>query len=232
MARLPRLVVPGLAHLVIHRGHNDGAALLDDADRDAYVKALRTAATDASVKVHGYGLHPTQVRLLVTPTDERGLALMMQSIGRRYVRWFNARHGRRSSPWEGRFRSTVVAPGPDVLTCLLVVETLPDLGPSLASSGEIPTWTSLSHHLGLRRDPVISEHPAYWQLGNTPFEREAAYRVLAERGVSAADAARVLDAAAGGWALAPDPFAAELAKRTGRRLRPLPRGRPPRPRAD
>ena len=67
MARLPRLVAPGLPHLIVHRGHNGQAVFVDDADRAAYLKALGECAREAGLAVHGYGLLPSEVRLLVTP---------------------------------------------------------------------------------------------------------------------------------------------------------------------
>ena len=33
---------------------------------------------------------------------------MMQALGRRYVRAFNARHGRTGTLWEGRYKSCLV----------------------------------------------------------------------------------------------------------------------------
>lgn len=226
MARLPRLIVPGLPHLVVHRGHNDQAVFLDDSDRQAYLDALRTCATEARVDVHAYGLSPTEVRLLVTPTTERSLAAMMQAVGRRYVRTFNLRHLRRSSPWEGRFRSTVVEPGPDVLLSQLVVETLAAPGVGFPPATDLPSWTSVGHHLGRRRDLLVAEHALYWALGNTPFEREAAYSRWLESGVRPEEASRVMEAAIGGWALASADFSLALSAQTGRRAHPLPRGRP------
>lgn len=226
MARLPRLVVPGLVHLVIQRGHNGGAVFLCDEDRVAYLAALRSAAADAQVGVHGFGLASSHVRLLATPVTEQGLADLMQAVGRRYVRGFNARHARRSSPWEGRFRSTVIEPGPDVLDALMVVETLVGTERAEAGSGEPPAWSSAAHHLGLRRDPLITELSDYWRLGNTPFEREASYRSRLDAGLPASQVTRILRAAESGWALASEQFAGELAMRTGRRAHPLPRGRP------
>jgi putative transposase len=227
MARLPRLIVPGLAHMVVHRGHNDQAVFLDDADRLAYLDVLRICASEAQVDLHAYGLLPAEVRLLATPTTERSLAAMMQAVGRRYVRAFNLRHGRRSSPWEGRFRSTVIEPGPDVVTAQLVVETLAVPGVGFAAGAELPPWTSLGHHLGHHRDLLITEHALYWALGNTPFERQVGYQHRLDLGVGPRDASRVMEAVVGGWALASSEFSRHLFEETGRRAQPLPRGRPP-----
>ena len=223
MARLPRLVAPGLPHLIVHRGHNGQVVFLDDADRAHYLRALAMCAREAGVAVHGYGLQSTEVRLLATPDDERGLAAMMQALGRRYVRAFNLRHGRSSTPWEGRFRSTVIEPRVYLVPALLVVEAS---GMALASGHDPAPWTSSAHHLGQRFDPLVTEHASFWALGNTPFEREAAYRALLQRGLGAHEVATILDAATKGWALGTPEFVERLGADTGRRTRPLPRGRP------
>ena len=43
---------------------------------------------------------------------------MMQSIGRRYVRYINRSYHRTGSLWEGRFKSSLV----QVLTCMRYIE--------------------------------------------------------------------------------------------------------------
>ena len=45
-------------------------------------------------------------------------------------------------------------------------------------------WSSHRHHAGLAVDPLVRPHPTVWALGNTPFERESAYRRLFEESVS------------------------------------------------
>lgn len=225
MARLPRLIAPGLPHVIIHRGHNGQAVFIDDADRVQYLQALALCAREAGVAVHGYGLLPGETRLLATPDDERGLADMMQALGRRYVRAFNLKHGRSSTPWEGRFRSTVLEPALYFMPSLLLVE---GAGTTIASGHEPPPWTSAAHHFGLRSDPLVVEHALFWALGNTPFEREAGYRSLFQSGLGEKEAATILAAATKGWALGTPAFVDRLGTETGRRTRPLPRGRPPR----
>src|SRR5678815_4899747 len=111
MARLPRLVVPGLPHCVIQRGHNGQAVAVDDADRQAYLRALRDAAATHAVALHAYALLDAEVQLLVTPTGAPSLSRMMQELGRRYVSAYNARHARSGTLWDGRFRAAVIEPG-------------------------------------------------------------------------------------------------------------------------
>lgn len=228
MARLPRLVAPGLPHLIFHRGHNGQAVFVDDADRASYLQGLAACAAEARVAIHGYGLLPGEVRLLATPADERGLAELMQAVGRRYVRSFNLKHGRSSTPWEGRFRSTVIEPSRYFMPALLVVEAGLPAGMPFASATQPPIWTSAAHHLGQRVDPIVTEHAVFWALGNTPFEREAGYRAWFERGLARGEIDAIVDAATKGWALGGPDFVEQLGSATGRRARPLPRGRPAR----
>lgn len=229
MARLPRIVLPGHPHVVIHRGHSGQAVLLDDADRALYLTGLSESTTSTGAALHGYALLSAEIRLLVTPNTSAGLADLMQAIGRRYVPAFNKKYGRTGSPWEGRFRSTVIEAERYFLACLRYVEAWGadlDLGAS-RSTRPVP-GSSAAHHLGLSVDPRVADHPAFWALGNTPFEREAAYRRWIDQPLAEAEAAVISQAARNGWVLGSPAFCAFVAQQTGRRSQPARRGRPAR----
>lgn len=226
MARLPRAVVAGGVHLVIHRGHNGQAVLLDSADRSAFRSALAAAAREARVQLHGYGLGSNEVRLLVTPFESASLGLLMQSAGRRFVRQYNARHARSGTPWEGRFRSTVIDAPVWFMPCLRFVEACAS---DAVGAGELAA-SSEAHHLGRWLDDLVSDHPLFWALGNTPFEREAAYRALLSQPIASEQAEQMRAASLKGWALGPPDFAHAVADATGRRQVPKARGRPVRQR--
>jgi putative transposase len=99
---------------------------------------------------------------------------------------------------------------------------------ALPPGTELAPWCSLGHHLGQRHDPVITDCAAFWALGNTPFEREAAYRCCVGDGLAPARAAALADAVHKGWAVGDAEFLATLALQTHRPVQPRPRGRPPR----
>lgn len=225
MARLPRLSVSGHLHLVVQRGHNGQAIAVDDDDRRAYLQALQEASRAHKVAVHGYALLETEALLLVTPADGPGLGRMMQALGRRYVSFYNRRHGRSGTLWEGRYRNTIVESERYFLKCLRHVELAPLPGGRGGDPGD-EAWSSAAHHLGRRRDPLVSDHPGYWKLGNTPFERELAYRHWLEHGEAPAEAMEIRDAALKGWALGASDFKAGLSETVRRPLSPRPRGRP------
>ena len=222
MARLPRLALAGHAHLVSLYGHSAQPVFVDDDDRRLFVAALREAALQQQVAVHAYVLLADHVHLLLTPSTAAGLGALMQGLGRRYGAGFNRRHGRHGTLWDGRYRATVVQPGARLLEAMLFIDHHPvrSAGALLAADY---AWSSARHHLGLVRDPLVSEGSAWWPLGNTPFEREAAYRRLLDEGLSAARAAALADAVRKGWALGDAAFIKGLSGQTALDLRGGPR---------
>lgn len=224
MARLPRLIVPGHAHLVLQRAHAGAPVFRNDDDFAAYRRALVQAAAEHGVALHAWALTPSQVALVITPARVDGPSRMLQAIGRRFGAEYNRRHRRSGALWDGRFRATVLDPARLVDGCRWV-EWAPVRAGLAGAPAEYP-WSSAAHHSGMRADPHITEHPRYWALGNTPFEREAAYRALLDEPLPASLAARLDDAAHKGWALGDAAFVKTLAERAPRRVAPLARGRP------
>ena len=225
MARLPRLSIAGQLHQVMQRGTNGEAIFRDDEDCRAFLQALQDAAATHRVALHAYALLPDELHLLVTPATGEGLSKLMQSIGRRHVAAFNARHGRRGTLWEGRFRATVVEAEPYLRLCQTCIETMP-VRAGLVNTPETYPWSSAAHHVGVRADRLVTAHALDWASGNTPFEREMAHKMLLRDGVPAAECDRIQQAVATGWALGSADFVAALEKTLQRRAQPGQAGRP------
>ena len=225
MARLPRVVVAGAAHVVVHRARKGHKALTDSADAQQYLHSLKAAVKEYGVAVHGYGLGAEEVRLLLTPRTAADLAALMRSVGRRFVHGFNARHGLSGTPWEGRFRSCVIQAPQELLGCLRFVE-MADGAATTSDAPCAPLQGSAAHHLGHASDPLIQEHAVYWALGNTPFDRQARYAQAVADGLDAADAARIASAVRAGWPLGSPDFVAQVGRDSGRRTTPGQPGRP------
>jgi putative transposase len=226
MARLPRLTVPHQPHHVIQRGNNRQAVFVDAADRELLLQLLEENARKHQVAVHGYVLLDNRFHLLATPETAEGIPQLMQAVGRRYVRNFNLRHARTGTLWEGRYRSTVLEAERYLLPGLVYLDLAP-VREGLAGSAAEHPWSSHAHHVGLRSDRLLTPHPLYWQLGNTPFARDQAYAALVEDGLTAQQERALTDSALQGWALGGAEYVAELQRRTERRVAP---GRPGRPR--
>lgn len=226
MARAPRLALAGELHYVMQRGHNGQSVFADDLDRQAYLAMLHEAAAQHGLAVHGYALLDAAVHLLATPRDAKSLSLTMQSLGRRFVAASNRRHQRSGTLWEGRFRAGVVDGDTLGLDALVWVESQPVRAGLVAAAVDWP-WSSAPHHLGRCRDPLVTEHAAYWQLGNTPFEREHALTLRLQDGVPPATGQRIEQAVLQGRVAGSGAYTAGIEDRTGRALRTQARGRPP-----
>lgn len=225
MARLPRLAVSGHPHHVIQRGNNRQIIFSDAADCERFLEVLGDLAHAHAVAVHAYVLMPNHVHLLLTPAEGPSLSLLMQALGRQYVRWFNRRHNRTGTLWEGRFRASVVESDRYLLACSKYIEMNP-VRAGLVSDPAQYRWSSHGHHVGLRPEPLIDEHPLIWSLGNTPYERQAAYRRLFDSPSAETETREIREAIQGGWAVGSRQFADFVEGRGGRRSQPKPRGRP------
>lgn len=225
MARLPRFSPAGLPALVLQRGNNRQPVFLGPDDYLHYLDCLRMAAREHELAVHAYALRPNHIHLVATPKGPDSLSLAMQAVGRRYARHFNRVASRTGTLWEGRFRSAVIEPETWLLPAMLYIE-----GNALRA-GEVMTpdadrWSSFRHHAGIEASPLVSDHSVYWELGNTPFERQMNYRTLTAEGLSGNTLATLRKHAHSGWPLGSDAFLAQLERHAMRRVQPLPKGRP------
>ena len=225
MARLPRLTLPGYPHHVIQRGNNRQPIFASPAQRQTLLDLLHDNAGKFEVAIHAYVLMGNHFHLLATPQTADGLPQMMQAVGRRYVRLFNNAQGRTGTLWEGRYKSTLIQTDRYLLACMAYIDLNPVRAGLVAQAADYP-WSSHGHYAGLRTDKLITPHPLYWELGNTPFAREGAYADLVRSGVTERQQADLTQSALRGWALGGEDFVTDLQKKTGRRATKGLAGRP------
>jgi putative transposase len=228
MARLPRLALANHLHHVAQAGLNGGRIVGDDSDCHSWVGLLNGATRRHGVALHAWLLLPQRFHLLVTPPESSALSSMMQDLARDHGRQFNARHGRSGTVWAGRFRGSILEPEVYGLACMLMLDALPvRLG--LAETAADYAWSSHRQYIGAQSPPGFPDlrsPPFIWQLGNTPFAREEAYRRLVSMQPLASRDAELQVALDGGWALGSREFLASLSKLTSRRLGKALPGRP------
>ena len=217
MARQARLVVPGLAHYVLLRGHASRQLCVDETDRMALVQALRIAAQTHDVTIHALALQATEVHLLARPISGPALGAMVQGLGRHYVAAFNRRHGISGTLWDGRYRAAAIEAGEPTLQALMHIDGL-----SLsAQTGPAPRG-----HRGDIGSAFLVDPSEIWALGNTPFEREAAYRSRLQQPLSQRSRDLLMAAVCSSRAVGSAEFLTDLATQLGRPVSPAPRGRP------
>jgi putative transposase len=226
MARLGRYFMAGQALHVIQRGNDRKAVFFDDDDYAQYRAWLIEAAETYGLKVHAHVLMTNHVHLLVTPSGADSLPRTMQSLGRRYVRRINTLYRRTGTLWEGRYRAAPIDSEEYFIACCRYIE----LNPVQARMVDHPRqyrWSSWRAHAEGRDDPLAAFHHVFRRLGRTLEARQEAYRALFKEKLDPAFVGALRAATNGGWALGGERFRKEIAKATGRRTAPLPRGPKP-----
>ena len=225
MARQPRLALPGYPHHVIQRGNNRQPIVLDETDRKMLYSLWLEESLRHKVAVNAYVLLDNHFHMLLTPPSDEAMSLMMQSVGRTYVRYFNKRHDRSGTLWEGRYKSSLVDSEAYLLTCMAYI----DLNPVRAGAADSPeafNWSSYKHLSGQKIDKLVTPHALYWGLGNTPFAREAAYAEFVAGGLSESIQKDLTESALKGRVVGRPDFLKLLEKTTRRQILPQKAGRP------
>ena len=225
MARHGRYFLPGQPLHVIQRGNNRGPIFFEAEDYELYRAWLAEAAADYGCRVHAYVLMTNHVHLLVTPEHAESLPHAMQSLGRRYVRAVNAAYRRSGTLWEGRYRAAPIDSEAYFLACCRYIELNP-VRARMASTPRAYRWSSYRAHVHGTADALVSDHPLYRALGRSAETRQNAYRALFRTALEPEFVAALRAATNGGWALGGERFKREIADALGRRVAPLPRGRP------
>jgi putative transposase len=160
------------------------------------------------------------VHLLVTPSTETAIGQVMQSVGRRYVAHFNSTYRRTGTLWEGRYKATVIETEPYLFACYRYIE----LNPVRAGLVEHPRaypWSGHGANAFGERDPLVSPHELYTQLGRHESARQAAYRGFFDVPLDETSVTAIRDATQKGWTLGSKKFRREIAALVGRRTEAL-----------
>ena len=177
MPRPRRLVLPSVPLHIIQRGNNRNPCFTHQNDYLVYLDMLRECALDSGCAVHAYVLMSNHVHLLLSPDDGASVSTMMRRLGQRYVQYFNRRHARTGTLWEGRFRSCLIQDDRYFLICHRYIELNPVRACMVDAPADYP-WSSHRPNAFGQEDPLLTPHVTYTGLGSDRATRQAAYRHL------------------------------------------------------
>jgi putative transposase len=221
MARLARVVAPGVAHHVTQRGNRRQEVFFGDDDYAAYKALLAEHCAAAGVAVWAYCLMPNHVHLILVPPDADGLRRALGETHRRYTRRINFREGWRGYLWQGRFSSFVMDEA-HLLTAARYVELNP-VRAGLVKQARAWPWSSARAHLKGRDDGLAAVAPLLELAGD--------WRAFLRGGLEAAELDAIRRCERTGRPLGSEGFVEELEARLGRRLKKGKPGRKP-PKSD
>jgi putative transposase len=164
MARLPRLVLPGIPHHVTQRGNRREQTFLEDGDYALYLDLLAEAAQRAGVEIWSYCLMPNHVHIVAIPSDEDGLRRTFRYVHRHYTGYINARLRVTGHLWQGRFSSVAMDEAHFVAALRYIA--LNPVRARLVTRCEDWPWSSTRALIAGRDDHVATVAPAIERVGN------------------------------------------------------------------
>jgi len=225
MPRRTRIHLDGLPLHIVQRGHNRAACFFDDQDRRAYLGWLQEALAREHCRLHAYVLMTNHIHLLLTPEQAAHVPLVRISVGRRYVQYINHTYGRTGTPWDGRYKSSLVQADTYLLLCQRYIE----LNPVRAGMVDDPAgyrWSSYRANALGEADAIVTAHPPYLALGADDDARRAAYRALFRSALEDQPLSDLRLALNQDQPLGNDRFYREVEAMTGQRRELRKRGRP------
>jgi putative transposase len=164
MARLPRVVIPGVPHHVTQRGNGRQQTFFEQGDYALYLDLLAAAAERAQAEVWAYCLMPNHVHIVLVPSDEYGLSRTFGDLHRRYTGYINARRRTTGHLWQGRFDSVAMDEAHFVIALRYVA--LNPVRARLVARAEDWAWSSTSALIAGADDHVVRVAPALERVGD------------------------------------------------------------------
>lgn len=226
MARQARLFIPECPMVLELQGIAGQEVFKTREAFQLFHGRLPLSAAEEGVALHAYCMVPTGALLMITAPEASRVGRFVQNLNRHFspaVRQIQQVNS--SAIWEPRFKSTVIQPGSRSLKACLFVE---QLAARAAGAPDLVTypWSSFAAHAGVLNEAWLSDLPVYWQLGNTPFERQSRYREFSEQGLSERDSTELAACLQTGWLWSDGAFCTQIQDLANRPVRPRPRGRP------
>ena len=215
MARLPRIVIPNQPLHIIHRGNNRQDIFESEEDMSRIKDDIATSLSKSKCRLHAYVIMTNHLHLLITPKDKEQLSRFMQSMANRYVRYFNAKHQRTGTLWEGRYKSCLIDSDHYLFTLFQYIEMNPVKAGMVKDLADYP-WSSYQHNALGQTDSLISEHSMYKELGASIEQRCDAYRKMFESQITTQQEAQITTVTLRGEVLGDDGFHRKISKKLSR----------------
>ena len=164
MARLPRIVIPQLAHHVTQRGNRRQRIFLEDSDYALYRDLMAQACKENDVDVWSYCLMPNHVHLIMVPQTRDGLSRAVGEVHRRYSAYINARLRVTGHLFQGRFGC--VAMDEAHLMAAVRYVALNPVKARLVPQATAWRWSSAPALAARRNDVLVKVRPVLTRIGD------------------------------------------------------------------
>jgi putative transposase len=190
-----------------------------DEDREVFLAYLREASQRFGLTVEGYCLMGNHYHLIATPQGEASLAAALKRTNQLYAQYVNRLHGRSGHLWQNRFFSCALD-NAHFWKALAYVERNP-VRARLCRKPWRCVWSSAAAHCGGPDGSALLDLDAWAEQVEPERWKQRLNGPDADR-----DVRKLRLSTSRGRPLGSDSFTSKLETVLGRRLRPLPRGRP------
>lgn len=225
MPRKVRFYAAGIPSHIVQRGNNKQACFFCDDDYGFYIKALSEALIEYKVKLHAFVLMTNHVHLLMTPSDHEGISKVMQSVGRKYVRYINGIYNRTGTLWEGRHKASLIDSERYLLICQRYIELNP-VRAKMVDSPEEYTWSSYQHNGVGKTLQCITLHDEYLKLGQSQQSRLNNYRELFTQQISSEQLHHIRECLIHNYPFGDEEFKTQIEQTLDVKIGQLKQGRP------
>ncbi len=127
--------------------------------------------------IHAWVLMTNHIHLLCTPLEGGAISKMLQSIGRRYIQYFNHQYKRSVTLWEGRYKSCLIEAENYLIEVYRYIELNPVRAKMVKDSSEY-LWSNYQINVLGKLLELCTPHAEHLKLGQSEAERMENYRTL------------------------------------------------------
>ncbi len=164
MARIARVVVPGIPYHVTQRGVRRMETFFDEEDYKTYLSLMGEWCRQSGIEIWAYCLMPNHIHLVAVPEREESLARGIGEIHRRYTRHINFKKGWKGYLWQGRF-SSFPMDEQYLLAAVRYVELNP-VRAKIVKKAQTYRWSSAKAHLSGVDDGLVKVKPMLDRVEN------------------------------------------------------------------
>lgn len=228
MPRRARVIVPGMPHHIVQRGHNRQVVFVEERDYEYYLENLAEWKGILGLQLYSYCLMTNHVHLIVGANERLGdIGELMKRLAGRQTRFVNKMERRTGSLWEGRYKISPIETDVYLLQCCRYVELNPVKAKMVERVENYP-WSSYRARVGLDSYPWLDTSPVILALGESDRVRKEHYAKFVNNINEAQDQAGFIGKAVERNQLTGSrAFIDEVERRTGIRVAHRGRGRPP-----
>jgi len=176
-----RLQLQGALYRLVIRASHRQPLFRDDGDKHRFLDLLGRYHAQFGFKLYAFVLMNRSVELLVE-TPRANLSKMMQCLGTSYTSYFNRRHNRRGTLFEGRYRSYLLDRDNYLAE---VTRHIHRIGVKAAAFARLKrirnhAWSSYGIYLGERSSHLVETRPVLKLFGRLIREQRKRYQEFVE----------------------------------------------------